>query len=90
MDNKEIDQLVLSPSLYQRALDVSRLLSLLLVVTSITYDKDINTANICHDRGTRLLIVSLALTSFAMLNPVAKMGQVSVYCGRQLLSCESR
>ena len=39
MDNKEIDQLVLSQSLYQRTLDVSRLLSLLLVVTSITFTR---------------------------------------------------
>ena len=39
MGNKEIDQLVLSRSLYQRALDVSRLLSLLLVVTSINYTR---------------------------------------------------
>ena len=60
------------------ALDVS--LSHLSVETDITYTGRINTANscICHHVKDALLIVYMALASFAMFTPGAKMVQVSV------------
>ena len=62
------------------ALDVSGFLSPLSVETDITYTRRINTANscICHHVKDSLLIVYMALASFAMFTPSAKMVQVSV------------
>ena len=73
MCDKEIDQLLLRPRLYHRALDVSMCLSHLPADTDITYTgrSTLPTAAfVMTGKTVALLIGSMALTPLAMFTPI--------------------
>ena len=68
------------------ALDVSKFWSPMSEEADITQTRGTNSANSCichHGKMVALLMVYMALTSFAIITPVAKMVQVSVCWCRQ-------